>query len=204
MPSGPGNATSVVSSRAAGPADPARRGGGPHGSTWAAVPLPSPLAPPLPRQPEAERSSEGPLLSSRVTPVPRGPRKGGRTFSWLEASSPRLTWFGPGGASPSQGRGGRSRAGPTGLIRPSVRPAGFRLFARLAALPGPRWWHWLEKQPGQEWKVFSGHPRGSRNACAPSTWPGTSPNLQPGPTAFAGCPPCVLPEGIADFLLDGN
>lgn len=65
MPGGPGNATSVVSSRAAGPADPARRGGGPHGSTWAAVPLPSPLAPPLPRQPEAERSSEGPLLSSK-------------------------------------------------------------------------------------------------------------------------------------------
>lgn len=113
---------------------------------------PLPAGPPLPRQSEAERSSEGPLLGSRVTPVARGPRRGGKALLsarrdvLLARRSPAVCSHGLGLAVPRPVWGGEAEArrSPPGLLHPKVRPARFRLFARLAALPGPRWWRPLE------------------------------------------------------------
>ena len=112
----------------------------------------SPRAPPLPRHSEAERSSEGPLLGSRVTPVARGPHRGGRALLsarrdvLLARRSPAVCSHGSGLAVPRPVWGGEAEARPSppGLLHPKVRPARFRLLTRLAALPGPRWWRPLE------------------------------------------------------------
>lgn len=96
-------------------------GQGARGYTWAAAPPPSPRVPPLPRQSEAERSSEGPLLGSRVTPVARGPRRGGRAllsarrYVLLARRSPAVCSHGSGLAVPRPVWGGEAEARPARL-----------------------------------------------------------------------------------------
>lgn len=102
-----------------------------------------PRAPPLPRQPEAERSSEGSLLGSRVTPVPWGPRRGRESRAvgekgpspGLEASPPAHT-VRPAGPLPVWG--GETEAGP-GCFACVYGPQDSVWFASLAAPPGLRW-----------------------------------------------------------------
>lgn len=115
----------------------ARRGGvgDLEGPLRPASPTPSPLAPPLPRPPGAERNSEGPLLGPRVTPVPWGPQRGGRVV--LSARKDLILAWRPRPPAHTV-RGGEAEAGhgPPQLLCQCVRPAGFRLFAKAGCAAG--------------------------------------------------------------------